>query len=178
MDQPQSRIDVQRYRCNQICKRLTKLNNFIDYYNTKIKKYKRRIVVIDVVVYSVSAVIAGTGLLLSTLTMTAPTVITIIVSASTTIAGVLGIIAKKIDTCTNAKLHDYMIKLHTVAEACSKLSLYVSSCVSDGEISDTEFAMMMKTYDDAFKVIANDFNELNNNNNNNDRQGVTSADRY
>ncbi len=49
-------------------------------------------VVIDIVVYSVSAVVAGTGLLFSTLTMTAPAVLTIIVSTTTTCAG---IIAKK-----------------------------------------------------------------------------------
>jgi hypothetical protein len=52
-------------------------------------------VVIDIIVYSVSAIIAGAGLLLSTITMTAPAVITIIVSASTTIADILNIIAKK-----------------------------------------------------------------------------------
>jgi len=115
-------------------------------------------VVIDIIVYSVSAVIAGTGLLLSTITMTAPAVVTIVVSTSTTIAGILSIIAKKIATCTNTKLHEYIIKLHTATTAYSKLASYISLYLSDGKISDEEFATIMKTYDEAF-IIASDDNQ-------------------
>jgi hypothetical protein len=114
-------------------------------------------VVIDIVVYSVSAVIAGSGFLLSTKTMTAPAVITIIVSALTTCAVILSIIAKKISTCTNDKLREYIIKLHTATAAYSKLSACISFCLSDGKISDEEFAMIMKSYDEAFIMERNAF---------------------
>ena len=113
-------------------------------------------VVIDIVVYSVFAIVAGSGLLLSTLTMTAPAVIIIIVSTSTTIAGILSIIAKKIVTCTNDKLREYMIKLHTATSTYSKLSSCISTYLSDGKISDEEFATIMKTYNEAFIIVSDD----------------------
>ncbi len=132
-------------------------------------------VVIDIIVYSVSAIVAGSGLILSTLTMTAPAIITIIVSTSTTIAGILSIIAKKIATCANDKLREYMIKLHTATTTYSKLSGYISTYLSDGKISDEEFALIIQTYNEAFRIVSDsgDNNqskingELNNNNNNN-----------
>jgi len=166
-----SSIDVQRHRYNQACECLTKLKNTIDHYTVKVKKYRRRMVVIDIVVYSVSAVVAGSGLILSTLTMTAPAIITIIVSTSTTIAGIFSIIAKKITTCTNDKLREYMIKLHTATATYSKLSGYISTYLSDGKITDEEFATIIKTYDEAFKIVSDSNDkingELNSNNNNN-----------
>ncbi len=132
-------------------------------------------VVIDIFVYSVSAIVAGSGLILSTLTMTAPAIITIIVSTSTTIAGILSIIAKKITTCANDKLREYMIKLHTATATYSKLSGYISTYLSDGKITDEEFATIIKTYDEAFRIVSDSADnnqskkngELNNNNNNN-----------
>ncbi len=166
-----SSIDVQRHRYNQACEYLTKLKNTIDEYTVKAQKYRRRMVVIDIIVYSVSAIVTGSGLILSTLTMTAPAIMTIIVSTSTTIAGIFSIIAKKINTCTNDKLREYMIKLHTATAIYSKLSGYISTYLSDGKITDEEFAMIIKTYDEAFKIVNDSSNkvdgELNNNDNNN-----------
>ncbi len=166
-----SSIDVQRHRYNQAFEWLTKLKHTIDHYTIKVKKYRRRMVVIDIVVYSVSAIVAGSGLILLTFTMTATAIITIIVSTSTTIAGIFSIIAKKITTCTNDKLREYMIKLHTATATYSKLSGYISTYLSDGKITDEEFTTIIKTYDEAFKIVSDSGDkidgELNNNNNNN-----------
>ena len=148
----ESFIDVQRHRYAQVCECQTKLKNIIDDYTIKVKKYRRRMVVIDIMVYSVSAVIAGTGLLLSTITMTAPAVVTIIVSTATTCAGIFSIISKKISTCTNDKLNEYIMKLHTATAAYTKLCSYISAYLGDGKISDEEFVTIMKTYDEAFIV--------------------------
>ncbi len=68
-----------------------------------------------------------------------------------------------------------MIKLHTATATYSKLSGYISTYLSDGKLSDEEFATIMKTHDEAFRIVRNsgDNNqskingELNNNNNNN-----------
>ncbi len=153
-----SLIDVQRHRYNQTCKCQTELKIIIDDYTLKVKKYRRCMVVIDIVVYSVSAVVAGTGLLLSTLTMTAPAFLTIIVSTTTTCAGILSIIAKKISTCASDKLHEYMMKLHTATAAYTKLCSHLSLYLSDGKIYDDEFVTIMKTYDKAF-IITSDNNK-------------------
>jgi len=83
------------YRYNQAREWQDKLKSIVDTYMIKVKKYHRRVIVIDIIVYAVSAVVAGAGLVLSAVTMTSPLVITICVSASTTIAGVFNIIAKK-----------------------------------------------------------------------------------
>ncbi len=147
----ESLIDVHRHRYNQACKCQIELKNIIDEYTLKVKKCRRRIVVIYIVVYSVSAVVAGTGLLLSTLTMTAPAVLTIIVS-TTTCAGILSIIAKKISTCTSDKLREYMLKLHTATADYTKLCSHLSLYLSDGKIFDEEFVTIMKTYDEAFVI--------------------------
>ena len=125
--------------------------------------------------YTVYANVAGSRLKISTLTITAPAIKTIIISTSKTIAGILSIIAKNIAACANDKLREYMIKLHTATATYSKLSGYISTYLSDGKISDEEFATIIKTYDEAFIIVSDsgDKNqskingELNNNNNNN-----------
>ncbi len=64
-----------------------------------------------------------------------------------------------------------MIKLHTATAAYSKLSGYISTYLSDGKITDEEFATIIKTYDEAFKIVSDSNDkidgELNNDNNNN-----------
>ncbi len=98
----------------------------------------------------------------ATIAMTAPVILTSIVSTSTTCSGIFSIIAKKISTCTNDKLCEYIIKLHTATAAYSKLTSCVSFYLSDGKISDEEFATIMKTYVEAFR-IASDFSKINQN---------------
>ena len=50
------------------------------------KKYHRRVTAIDVAVYSVSGVMAGAGIVLSSVTMIAPIAIPIAISAATTVS--------------------------------------------------------------------------------------------
>jgi hypothetical protein len=59
----------------------TKLELLSDEYCAKIKKYQRRITVINVTVYSVSGVMAGAGIILSSVTMIAPVAVPICISA-------------------------------------------------------------------------------------------------
>ncbi len=89
--------------------------------------------------------------------MTAPSVLTIVVSTTTTCAGILSIIAKKISTCTSDKLREYMLKLHTATTAYTKLCSHLSLYLSDGKISDEEFQTIMRTYDEAFVKENNSF---------------------
>ena len=141
------------YRYNQAREWQDKLKSIVDTYMIKVKKYHRRVIVIDIIVYAVSAVVAGAVLVLSAVTMTSPVVITICVSASTTIAGVFNIIANKISTCTNEKLSDYAVKLHAATASYSKLSQLISEGLNDASISDSEFALMTKIFSEAMTVI-------------------------
>lgn len=170
-------MDANEYRYNQVREWQSALKTIIDKYTIKVKKYKRRVVVLDVMVYSVSAVVASTGVVLSALTpVTAVAVITICVASSTTIAGVFSIIAKKISTCANTKLYDYAEKLNTATAAYSKLSSLISLSLdaesnSGTTISDSEFELMASTYNDFVNLKTREIN-------NNGRATSTNSRKY
>ncbi len=92
--------------------------------------------------------------------MTTPAVLTIVVT-TTTCAGILNIIAKKIYACASDKLREYMLKIHTATTAYTKLCSHLSLYLSDGKISDEEFLTIMKTYDEAFVKENNAFSSDN-----------------
>ena len=84
------------YRYNTVKEYTATLKSFSDVYFTKMEKYKRRITAIDITVYSVSGVLAGTGIILSSVTMVAANVVPIVLSAVTTFGGVITAITKNI----------------------------------------------------------------------------------
>ena len=84
-----------QYRYDTVNEFSTKLKTLASEYAAKIKKYRRRITAIDITVYSMGGVMAGTGIILSSVTMIAPIVVPIAISAVTTIAGVATAITKK-----------------------------------------------------------------------------------
>ena len=77
-------ISSSQYRYDTVKEFLTKLKTLTDEYEIKIKKYRRRITAIDVTVYSVSGILAGAGIILSSVTMIAPIAVPIAISAVTT----------------------------------------------------------------------------------------------
>ena len=120
--------------------------------------------------YSVSGVMAGTGIILSSVTMIALVTVPICKSVVTTIAGVTTAITKQLSSCSQIKLNDYTVKHHIVYNAHSQLSTLISSSIDDSFISDDEFSAMVRLYYSTMSKlemeIANDFN--NNNDNYND----------
>ena len=85
-----------QYRYDTVKQFLTKLKTLTDEYERKVKKYRRRITAIDVTVYPVSGIMAGAGIILSSVTMIAPIALPIAISTVTTIAGIATAITKKI----------------------------------------------------------------------------------
>ena len=83
-----------QYRCDLIREFQTKLEKLVNKYREKTKKYRKRINIIDIAVYSTSGVITGAGIILSSVTMIAPIAVPICISAVTTISGVISIITK------------------------------------------------------------------------------------
>jgi hypothetical protein len=169
-----------QYRYDTVKEFLTKLKTLIDEYEIKIKKYRRRITAIDVTVYSVSGIMAGAGIILSSVTMVAPIAVPIAISAVTTFAGIANAITKKISSCSQEKLNDYIVKHQTVSNGYSQLSSLMSSSIDDTIITEDEFSAMVRIYDTAIKN-ASVFSsiaklEIVNNNNNDARDSTTSAD--
>ena len=125
-----------QYRYDTVRKLSMKLKTLAEEYQTKIlKKYRRRITVIDVTVYSVSGVMAGTGIIISSVTMIAPVAVPIVISAVTTIAGVATAITKKLSSCSQGKLNEYTVKHQTASNAYSQLSSLLSSSLDDTVIT-------------------------------------------
>jgi hypothetical protein len=137
------------------------LKSLSEQYQEKIKKYKRRITAIDVTVYSISGVLASAGIILSSVTMIAPIAVPITISAISTIAGVACAITKKISSCSQSKLRDYIYKYNVVVDASSKLSTLISKSIDDNVITDEEFSLISSSYNAVMLKL-----EHNNNNNN------------
>ncbi len=169
-----------QYRYDTVKEFLTKLKTLIDEYEIKIKKYRRRITAIDVTVYSVSGIMAGAGIILSSVTMVAPIAVPIAISAVTTFAGIANAITKKISSCSQEKLNDYTVKHQTVSNGYSQLSSLMSSSIDDTIITEDEFSAMVRIYDTAIKnaSVFSSIAKLDivNNNNNVARDSTTSAD--
>ena len=159
-----------QYRYDTVKEFLSKLKTLTDEYEIKIKKYRRRITAIDVTVYSVSGIMAGAGIILSSVTMIAPIAVPIAISAVTTFAGIATAITKKISSCSQEKLSEYKVKHQKVSNGYSQLSSLMSSAINDTIITEEEFTAMVRIYDSAIK---NDFK--NDNNNNVARVSITST---
>ena len=149
------------YRYDTIKEYSASLKSLSEQYQAKIKKYRRRITAIDVTVYSISGVLASAGIILSSVTMIAPVTVPIAISTITTLAGITTAITKKISSCSQSKLRDYISKYNIVVDASSRLSSLISTSIDDNIITDTEFSMISSTYNTAMLKL-----EHNNNNNN------------
>ena len=160
-----------QYRYDTITKFSMELKALAEGYAIKIKKYRRRITVIDVTVYSVSGVMAGTGIILSSVTMIAPIAVPIAISAVTTIAGVANAITKKLSSCSQEKLNDYTLKHQIASNGYTQLSTLMSSSIDDSLITAEEFSAMVNIYDSAIS-------KLETTNNNNDGITSTNSGKY
>jgi hypothetical protein len=149
-----------QYRYDTVREFSTKLKTLADEYIIKIKKYRRRITAIDVIVYSVSGVMAEAGIILSSVTMIAPIAVPIAISAITTIAGVATAITKKLSSCSEGKLNEYTTKYQIVSNGYSQLSSMISTSLDDTVITDEDFSAMRHIYDTAMTKL-----ESTNNNN-------------
>ncbi len=143
-----------QYRYDTVKEFLTKLKTLTDEYEIKIKKYRRRITAIDVTVYSVSGIMAGAGIILSSVTMIAPIAVPIAISAVTTIAGVATAITKKLSSCSQEKLNEYTVKHQIASNGYSQLSSMISSSIDDTVITEDEFSTMVRIYDENCKAIS------------------------
>ena len=152
------------YRYNTAREYTADLKTRLEQYDKKIKKYHRRITAIDVAVYSMSGIMAGAGVLLSSVTMIAPVAVPIAISAVTTIAGVATAITKKLSSCSQKKLSEYTIKHHIVSDAYSKLSELISDSINDSDISGVEFFAMTRLYNSAMSKLEIEDSEYNSNN--------------
>ena len=114
-----------------------------------------------------SGVMAGNGIILSSVTMIAPVAVPICILKVTTNAGVATAITKKLSSCSQIKLNDYTVKHHIVSNAHSQLSTMISSSIDDSFISDDEFLAMVRLYDSTMSKMESNFNDFNNNNNTN-----------
>lgn len=169
-----------QYRYDTVKEFSMKLKTLAEEYTIKIKKYRRRITVIDVTVYSVSGIMAGTGIILSSVTMIAPIAVPIAISALTTIAGVATAITKKLSSCSQRKLNEVTIKHQIASSGYSQLSSLISSSIDDSIITEDEFSAMVRIYDSVVSKleefqIENVSLEIKNNNNNNDNVIVRTA---
>jgi hypothetical protein len=142
-----------QYRYDTVKEFSTKLKTLAEEYAIKIKKYRRRITVIDVTVYTVSGVMAGAGIILSSVTMIAPIAVPIAISTVTTFAGVATAITKKLSSCAQGKLNEYTIKHQIASNGYSQLSTSISSSIDDTIITEDEFSAMVRIYDSAVSKI-------------------------
>jgi hypothetical protein len=163
---------TRNFRYDTVKEFLMKLKTLTEEYSIKIKKYRRRITAIDVIVYSVSGVMAGAGIILSSVTMIAPIAVPIAISAVTTFAGVATAITKKLSSCSQEKLNEYTLKYQIVTNGVSQLSTLMSSAIDDTVITEDEFSAMVRVYDSTMSKIEDLRNsnfsklEIKNNNNN------------
>jgi len=149
------------YRYNTVMEYSASLKSLSEQFQTKIKKYKRRITVIDITVYSLSGVLASAGIILSSVTMIAPVAVPIAISTITTLAGITTAITKKISSCSQSKLRDYIYKYNLVVDASSKLSTLISKSIDDSVITDEEFSLITSAYNSVMLKL--EHNNYNNN---------------
>jgi len=161
-----------RYRYDTIQEYNSTLKTLTEQYRVKLKKYQRRITAIDVTVYSISGVLASAGIILSSVTMTAPVVVPVIISSLATLAGVATAVTKKISSCVQTKLADYRDRYTIVSDAYSKLSTMFSTNLDDEVITAEEFSAMSDCYNIAMTKLEST--------NNNSNGGITStnSDKY
>ncbi len=142
------------FRYDTVKEYSAKLKTLSDEYQIKIKKYRRRITAIDVTVYSVSGLLAGAGIILSSVTMIAPIAVPIAISAITTVAGISTAITKKVSSCAQAKLTDYTTKYTIVEGAYSRISSMISASLDDSVITADEFYTITELYNSTMTKIA------------------------
>ena len=157
-------ISSTQCRYDQVREFQNRLKTLTEEYQIKIKKYRRRITAIDVIMYSVSSVLTGAGIILASVTMIAPVVVPICISAVATIGGISTGIAKKISSCSQSKLQNYLLQFHIASTAYSQLSLMISSSLDNTIISDSEFSAMVSIFDSAISKLEQQ-HEYNNNDN-------------
>ena len=109
--------------------------------------------------------LASAGIILSSVTMVAPIAVPITISAISTIAGVATAITKKISSCSQSKLREYIYKYNTAVDASTKLSTLISSSVDDNIITDAEFSAISLIYNSAMSKLEKFVLERDNNNN-------------
>ena len=125
------------------------LKSLSEQYHAKMKKYNRRITAIDVTVYSVPRLLAGAGIILSSVTMIAPIAVPIALSAITTLAGVTTAVTAKISSCSQTKLREYSSRYTIVSDASSLLSSMILTYLDDAVITDEEFSTVTAVYKSA-----------------------------
>lgn len=162
------------YRYNTAREYAADLKERYQHYRGKIEKYNRRITTIDVTVYSISGVMAGAGIILSSVIMICPIAVPIAISAVTTLGGIATAITKKISSCSQRKLHNVVICYSIAYDAYLKLSELISASL-DNNITDSEFSAISSCYHSALIKLE----RYNNNNNVAKHRGVsiTSTDR-
>ena len=168
------------YRYNTVHEYATTLKSLQRVYFIKMKKYRRRITIIDITVYSISGVLAGTGIILSSVIMIAPIVVPAVISTVATISGVITAITKKISSCCTAKFQAYSSAYTAASNGYLQLSTLISNAIDDEIITDAEFTAMSTLYNTVMSSLKKDFPLKTQNNNNNDNvidvNRVTSTD--
>ena len=145
------------YRYNTIHEYATTLKSLQNEYLAKIKKYRRRITVIDIIVYSVSGVLTGTGIILSSVITITPVVGSACISAIATIGGVITAITKKISSCSTEKLYEYSSRYSVVSGGYSQLSTMISNSLDDEIITDEEFTATKTLYNNVTSSLKENF---------------------
>ncbi len=143
-----------QYRYDTVKEYSAKLKTLANEYQIKIKKYRRRITAIDGTVYSVSGLLAGAGIILSSVTMIAPVAVPIVISAITTVACISTAITKKISSCSQAKLTDYLTKYTITEGAYSRISAMISNALDDSVITADEFCTITELYNSTMTKIS------------------------
>ncbi len=175
MNKSTESLTANNFRYNTVKEYSTKLKSLSDQYQIKIKKYRRRITAIDVTVYSVSGLLAGAGIILSSVTMIAPIAVPIAISALSTVIGISTAITKKISSCSQTKLTDYLTKYNITEDANSRISSMISNSLDDEVITADEFHTITQLYNSTLTKITNldKTNWKNNSVNNNVRDSIS-----
>ena len=113
--------------------------------------------IIDIIVYSVSGVLTGTGIILSSVTTVAPLVVPIVISAVATIGGVITAITKKISSCSQAKFYEYSLRADIVSRGYLQLSTMISNILNDEFITDEEFIATTTLYNTVTSSLKKNF---------------------
>ncbi len=154
-----SDLNAGNFRYETIKEYSVKLKLLADEYQIKIKKYQRRITVFDVTIYSVSGFLTGAGIILSSVIMISPIAVPIVISSIATLAGISTAIIKKLSSCSQDKLNDYLAKYIIIEDAYLRISSMISTSLDDSVITGEEFTKITELYNSTMTKIT-DVKEL------------------
>ena len=144
-----------QYRYDTVKEYQQKIQILIDKFSAKKESLYQIVSAIDITVYIISCILAGIGIILTSVVTSQ-----IAIGGIAVLSNVIMAITKRLSSCSQNKYQENSIKLSIVTSAYDELSGLISAAMNDQDISDSEFSAIKNSFNSAMKKL--EFNIINN----------------